>query len=68
MAPAVLSSASADGYLDILRSGVFSDFKIICDGNEFKVHRAIICATSKYFPKVCGDDCVFKVSTPCALI
>lgn len=43
---------SAQGYLNDDR---FSDFTIVCEGKEFKVHRCFICAHSKWFERCCSD-------------
>ena len=37
-----------------LNDGRFSDFTIVCEDKEFKVHRCFISAHSKYFEKACG--------------
>ncbi|EME79922.1 uncharacterized protein MYCFIDRAFT_80991, partial [Pseudocercospora fijiensis CIRAD86] len=44
-----LQAAAAASYGD----DKFSDFIIVCDGKEYKVHRFIICAHSEYFKRVC---------------
>src|SRR5580700_10812703 len=45
--------------LELLASGESSDFTIICQGVEFKVHKAIICPESSFFRAACTND--FKV-------
>ncbi|KAK3615157.1 hypothetical protein LTR56_026767 [Elasticomyces elasticus] len=47
------------GPTDVLREGFaetgeFSDFEIVCGPYTFKVHKAIICAQSKYFRAPCS--------------
>jgi hypothetical protein len=37
-------------------SGKFADFEICCHGHVFKVHKIIICASSKYFETLCGGS------------
>jgi hypothetical protein len=37
-------------------SGKFADFEIYCHGHVFKVHKIIICASSKYFEALCGGS------------
>ena len=37
-------------------SGKFADFEICCHGHVFKVHKIIICASSKYFEALCGGS------------
>lgn len=44
-----------------LRLGQFSDFIIKCGSDEYKVHKAIICARSAFFEKACFRP--FKVSS-----
>jgi hypothetical protein len=61
MPQTILSAAAAEGQLNLLKSGAFADFKVICDDREFKVHRAILCPTSTYFSKICAEGFVFKV-------
>ncbi|KAK6512598.1 hypothetical protein TWF481_001482 [Arthrobotrys musiformis] len=38
---------------ELLESGNYSDFTIICGSKEWKVHRAIICPQSEYFKTLC---------------
>ena len=45
--------------LQLLASGESSDFTIICQGVEFKVHKAIICPESSFFRAACTGP--FKV-------
>src|SRR5438045_9377580 len=45
--------------LQLLVSGESSDFTIICQDVEFKVHQAIICPESSFFRAVCTNN--FKV-------
>ncbi|RVD86151.1 uncharacterized protein DFL_004441 [Arthrobotrys flagrans] len=44
----------------LLESGKYSDFTIICGAKEWKVHRAIICPQSEYFTILCDSN--FKES------
>jgi hypothetical protein len=37
-------------------SGMFADFEICCHGHVFKVHKIVICASSKYFEALCGGS------------
>jgi hypothetical protein len=37
-------------------SGKFADFEIYCHGHVFRVHKIIICASSKYFEALCGGS------------
>jgi hypothetical protein len=36
---------------NLLTTGEYSDFEIVCEGKTFKVHKAIICPRSEYFKK-----------------
>lgn len=36
---------------NLLASGQYSDFEIVCQGKSFKVHKAIICPRSEYFKR-----------------
>jgi BTB/POZ domain len=46
----LLTDTSSTRFLDCAR---FSDFTIVCDGYEFKVHKVILCADSHYFERLC---------------
>ena len=50
------------GAKDYLNNDKFSDFTIVCQGKEFKVHRCFISVHSKYFERCC--DGMFEVSRP----
>ncbi|KAK3718337.1 hypothetical protein LTR37_005150 [Vermiconidia calcicola] len=39
---------------DYLFNDRFSDFTIVCEDQEFKVHRCFICAQSKWFERCCS--------------
>ena len=45
-----------DKYASFLDTGRHSDFEIGCRGHVIKVHKAIICAKSEYFDRVCSSD------------
>jgi len=47
--------------LRMLRSGKYHDFTVKCNDRTWKVHRAVICAKSKYFESLCDGQ--FKVLT-----
>jgi BTB/POZ domain len=36
-----------------LYTGEFADFKIVCEPYEFKAHKLVLCAESKYFHRLC---------------
>lgn len=44
---------------DILKSGLYSDLTLECKGEEFKVHKAIVCAQSPVIAAAVAG--VFKV-------
>jgi hypothetical protein len=48
------------GAKDYLNNDKFSDFTIVCEGKEFKVHRCFISVHSEYFERCC--DGMFEVS------
>lgn len=62
MPQTILSAAAANGQLNLLTTGAFLDFKVICKKEDFKVHRAILCPTSAYFSKICTNGFAFIVS------
>ncbi|KAL6240234.1 hypothetical protein RBB50_012871 [Rhinocladiella similis] len=37
-------------------SAKYSDLALVCQGQEFHVHRAIVCPQSKFFEAACGGD------------
>lgn len=40
----------------------YSDLKIkLSNGNEIKVHKAIVCRANEYFRKLCGPESHFAV-------
>lgn len=45
---------------EYLNDEKFSDFTIVCEGQEFKVHRCFIAAHSPYFKRCCTG--MFEVS------
>lgn len=47
-------------YTRFLESGEFADFAILCGPYEFKTHKLVLCAESRYFQKLCTGP--FKVS------
>lgn len=49
--------------LDMLMQEKYSDLSIICQGVEFKVHRAIVCPRSPMLEAACGGQ--FKVNDIC---
>lgn len=44
----------------LLQSGKYSDLKITCCGQEFDVHRVVLCTASRFFAAACDGE--FKVS------
>ena len=48
-----------DGVYRQFLEGKNTDFTITCGGREFKVHRVVLCAQSKFFARMCEGD--FKV-------
>lgn len=42
-----MSAMSQNSVLaQMMQSGEFSDLKFVCNGHEFKVHKAVVCAQS----------------------
>ena len=55
-----MAGISAAKAPEMLRSGKFSDFTIICKNRQFKAHKVILCAESGFFDKCCEGN--FSVS------
>lgn len=51
--------ATKSRIVDLLRSGMYSDFTIVCGGREFPVHQAIVSESSSYLMALCSQP--FKV-------
>lgn len=60
-----MTLTAAQSNLELLKSGLFSDFTIECRGSEFKVHKAIICPCSDFFKAACNPN--FEVQHPVLL-
>ena len=45
----------------ILESTAYSDLTVSCGGQEFRVHRAVICPRSPFFAAACSGE--FQAST-----
>lgn len=48
-----------DSLTQILNSSKYSDLILTCKGNEWKVHRVILCSQSTFFAAACDGE--FKV-------
>ncbi|KAK3117978.1 hypothetical protein LTR53_000130 [Teratosphaeriaceae sp. CCFEE 6253] len=44
------------GMAELYKSGYLTDIEIVCGGQTFKVHKAILCAHSKHWHTPCGQD------------
>lgn len=53
----------AAGIKSVFESSKYSDLTIRCKGNEFKVHRNILCPRSTFFTAACDGE--FKVWHHC---
>ncbi|KAK5685347.1 hypothetical protein LTS10_003425 [Elasticomyces elasticus] len=42
------------GLAELYASGDFTDFEIVCGQRSFRVHKAVVCAQSRYFRAPCG--------------
>ncbi|KAK4939979.1 hypothetical protein LTR10_019831 [Elasticomyces elasticus] len=51
-----MAGKGPDAYLDLLKSGQYSDFIIHCQGYEFKLHRAVVCVASPMLNKACSGS------------
>ncbi|KAL8684852.1 MAG: hypothetical protein Q9224_006099 [Gallowayella concinna] len=40
----------------LFKSAKYSDLTLVCGGREFQVHRAIVCAASKFFAAACDGN------------
>ncbi|KAF4333139.1 speckle-type POZ [Fusarium beomiforme] len=49
------------GFLSLLETGQFSDFTLVCEGREFKLHQAIVCPQSPVIMAALGGG--FQEST-----
>ena len=48
----VIPSLFVEGFLEFYKNSLFTDAKVYCDSQEFKVHKIVICYKSGYFRKV----------------
>lgn len=48
----------------LLTSGNFSDLKLMCEGREFPVHKAILCSQSRVFNAECEGGFEVKSTIP----
>ena len=55
-----MAGISAEKGRELLESGDYSDFLIVCKGKEWKVHKGIVCSESEYFKTVAKGN--FDVS------
>jgi hypothetical protein len=46
----------------LLKSKHYCDLKLICNGEAFEVHKAIVCSQSTFFANACDKAKGFKVS------
>ena len=47
-----MAGVSAEKGSQLLESGQYSDFLIVCKGKEWKVHKSVVCSESEYFVAV----------------
>ncbi|OXV05207.1 hypothetical protein Egran_07025 [Elaphomyces granulatus] len=50
-----MSSRTPFNYEELMRSQKYTDLTLSCQGQEFKVHRAIVCTESSVFAAACDD-------------
>ncbi|KAF4958473.1 hypothetical protein FGADI_2396 [Fusarium gaditjirri] len=51
-----MAPQGVEGFLAYHNSDALSDVNVTCDGQEFKAHRLILCAHSKFFAKALNGD------------
>ena len=55
------SEVKHDVLLNLLKSGLYSDFRMKSHGKEFRLHKAVVCTQSTFFATALGGN--FKVNS-----
>lgn len=43
-------------YKELMATGTYSDFKVICDGKVFAVHKVVLASGSEFFKGLLRND------------
>ena len=56
-----MAGVSSESGRSLLESGKYSDYTIVCNDREWRVHKAVVCVESVYFEAAAKGN--FDVST-----
>lgn len=48
----------------LLTSGKFSDLRLVCEGREFSVHKAVLCSQSRVINAACEGNFEVRIAIP----
>ena len=61
----IMAGVTPGAYLNVLKSGQFSDLTISCQDAEFKVHRVVVCSASSMLNAACNGSFQVTSSADC---